>query len=309
MNKIVVVGSLNMDLVVQVPKIPKPGETVLGKDFATYPGGKGANQAVAAARLGSSVTMVGRVGRDAYGEALINNLANEGVNIDCISRDEKQATGIAMISVDSKGQNSIAVASGANFTLTKDLIRKAWEQIGDVDILIMPLETPADIVLEAAKYAKGRDVQVVLNPAPARILEKELLPLVDVLVPNEHEIFQISTKLSLEGKEVETIAREMINQGVASVVTTLGGEGVSIVDHDLEEVSLSPYPVDVIDTTAAGDAFVAALAVSLSEGRTLVDSCHFANAVGALTVTKKGAQPSLPTRIEVTNFLVRQEAK
>jgi ribokinase len=253
--------------------------------------------------------MVGRVGRDAYGEALVNNLVNEGVNIDCVSKDEKRATGIAMISVDSQGQNSIAVASGANFTLTKDLIRKAWEQIGDVDILIMPLETPADIILEAAKHAKDRNAQVVLNPAPARVLERELLSLVDVLVPNEHEIFQISNQLSLEGKEVETIAREMISQGAASVVTTLGSDGVSIVDRDVEEVRLSPYPVDVIDTTAAGDAFVAALAVSLSEGRTLVDSCHFANVVGALTVTKKGAQPSLPTRIEVANVLVHQEAK
>ena len=182
MNSIVVVGSLNMDLVVQVPEIPKPGETVLGKDFATYPGGKGANQAVAAARLGASVRMVGQVGEDPYGEALIRNLADEGVNVDCVSIDEGNATGIAMISVDSHGQNSIAVASGANFTLTKDHIHQAWEKIGDIDILIMPLETPPDTIIEAARLAKRQNAKVVLNPAPARILEEELREMDSILL-------------------------------------------------------------------------------------------------------------------------------
>lgn len=306
MSNIVVVGSLNMDLVVQVPEIPKPGETVLGNDFSTFPGGKGANQAVAAARLGASVTMIGQVGADPYGEALINNLTDEGMNVDCVFIDEQNATGVAMISVDAHGQNSIAVASGTNFTLTKDHIREAWDKIGDIDILIMPLETPPETILEAAWLAKSRNAQVVLNPAPARLLEDDLLALVDVLVPNEHEIFDISNSIN---NEIETVARTMISQGVTSVVTTLGSNGVSIVDREKDEILLSPYSVDVLDTTAAGDSFVAALAVGLAEGKSLVGACHFANAVGALTVTKTGAQPSLPTRSEVTVFLDQQEAK
>jgi ribokinase len=309
MGNIVVVGSLNMDLVVQVPEIPKPGETVLGSDFATFPGGKGANQAVAAARLGASVTMIGQVGADSYGDALINNLLKEGVNVDCVFIDEQSATGVAMISVDARGQNSIAVASGANFTLTKERIREAWEKIDEIDILIMPLETPPETILEAARLAKSRNVKVVLNPAPARPLTKELLTLVDVLVPNEYEIFQIFDSTSSTSDEIKNTARLIINQGVTAVVTTMGGNGVSIVDGENDEIRLSPYSVKVLDTTAAGDSFVAAIAVGLSEEKSLVEACQYANAVGALTVTKMGAQPSLPTFLEVLDFLEKQEVK
>jgi len=277
MTNIVVVGSLNMDLVVQVPNIPKPGETVLGNNFATYPGGKGANQAVAAARLGATVTMIGQVGADNYGESLINNLVTEGVNDDCVFSDELIATGVAMISVDANGQNSIAVASGANFTLTKEHIRSAWEKLGDIDILIMPLETPPDTILEAAKLAKKRDVQVVLNPAPARYLDGELLSQVDVLVPNEYEISQISEFYVSSNTRVEEAARTMIEQGANSVVTTLGSNGVSIVEDGENQVLLPSFAVDVLDTTAAGDAFVAALAVGIGEDKSLQEACNFAN--------------------------------
>ena len=307
MTNIVVVGSLNMDLVIQVPTIPKLGETVLGNNFATFPGGKGANQAVAAARLGASVAMVGQVGADTYGESLINSLSTEGVNIDQIFMDESTATGVAMISVDDSGQNSIVVASGANFTLTNEQIQSAWEKLGDIDILIMPLETPPDTILEAARLANRRDVQVVLNPAPARLLEEELLSLVDVLVPNEHEILQVSEYYDSVKTDVEKAARTLIGQGANAVVTTLGSNGVSIVENNKNEVLLPPFSVDVVDTTAAGDSFVAALAVGLGEGKTLYEACYFANAAGALTVTKLGAQPSLPTRTEVKEFLDRVE--
>jgi ribokinase len=307
MTNIVVVGSLNMDLVIQVPTIPKPGETVLGDNFATFPGGKGANQAVAAARLGASVAMVGQVGADTYGESLINNLSTEGVNIDHIFIDESNATGVAMISVDASGQNSIVVASGANFTLTKEHIQSAWEKIGDIDILIMPLETPPDTIFESARLANKRDVKIVLNPAPARLLDAELLSLVDVLVPNEHEILQVSEYYNSANTEVEKAARTLIDQGVNAVVTTLGSNGVSIVENSKNEVLLPPFSVDVMDTTAAGDSFVAALAVGLGEGKTLYEASYFANAAGALTVTKLGAQPSLPTRTEVKEFLDREE--
>jgi ribokinase len=312
MTKIVIVGSLNMDLVVQVPTIPKPGETVLGKDFENFPGGKGANQAVAAARLGASVTLIGQVGVDTYGESLVNNLVSEGVNVDCVFIDERNATGVAMISVDASGQNSIAVASGANFTLTKEHILSAWEKLGDIDILIMPLETPPDTILEAARLAKRQGVTVVLNPAPARFLDGKLLSQVDILVPNEHEIFQVSEyylSSNVELIEVKEAARTLIAQGVNAVVTTLGSRGVSIVENSKDEVLLPPFPVKVLDTTAAGDAFVAALAVGIGEGKTFTEACYFANAIGALTVTKKGAQPSLPTRSEVNEFLGNQEVQ
>lgn len=307
MTNIVVVGSLNMDLVIQVPTIPKPGETVLGDNFATFPGGKGANQAVAAARLGASVAMVGQVGADTYGESLINNLSTEGVNIDHIFIDESNATGVAMISVDASGQNSIVVASGANFTLTGEHIQSAWEKIGDIDILIMPLETPPDTIFESARLANKRDVKIVLNPAPARLLDAELLSLVDVLVPNEHEILQVSEYYDSANTEVEKAARTLIDQGVNAVVTTLGSKGVSIVENSKNEVLLPPFSVDVVDTTAAGDSFVAALAVGLGEGKTLYEASYFANAAGALTVTKLGAQPSLPTRTDVKEFLDHEE--
>ena len=307
MTNIVVVGSLNMDLVIQVPTIPKSGETVLGNSFSTYPGGKGANQAVAAARLGASVTIIGQVGADTYGESLITKLVTDGVNVDCIFIDESNATGVAMITVDASGQNSIAVASGANFTLTKDHIQSAWKKMGDIDILIMPLETPLDTILEAARLARKRGVKVVLNPAPARFLDVELLSQVDVLIPNEHELSQISNYYISSNSEVEEAARTMISKGVNAVVTTLGSNGVSIVDDNKNEVLLPPFTVDVLDTTAAGDSFVAALAVGLGEGKSLNEACNFANAAGALTVTKMGAQPSLPTRTEVSEFLSSQE--
>jgi ribokinase len=312
MTNIVIVGSLNMDLVVQVPTIPKPGETVLGNNFATFPGGKGANQAVAAARLGAAVTMIGQVGADTYGESLIDNLVTEGVKVDCVFSDNHNATGVAMISVDASGQNSIAVASGANFTLTKEHIRSAWEKLGDIDILIMPLETPPDTILEAARLAKRQGVTIVLNPAPARFLDAELLSQVDVLVPNEHEIFQVSEyylSSNVEVIEVEKAARTIIAQGVNAVVTTQGSKGVSIVEDSKDEVLLPSFTVDVLDTTAAGDAFVAALAVGIGEGKSLIEASYFANSAGALTVTKLGAQPSLPTRAEVNEFLGNQEAQ
>ncbi len=307
MTKIVVVGSLNMDLVVQVPNIPKPGETVLGVNFATFPGGKGANQAVAAARLGASVTMIGQVGDDTYGEMLVGNLASEGVNTETISIDENNATGVAMITVDEHGQNSIAVASGANFTLTAEDIQSAWEKIGEIDILVMPLETPIETIFKAAELARDQNVPVVLNPAPARSLDPDLLSMVDVIVPNEHEVLQIAGYVDSGNTSVEDAARTMINLGVNAVVITLGGNGVMIVDNNPGVMTIPSIKVDVLDTTAAGDSFVAALAVGLVEGKSLRDACYFANAAGAITVTRMGAQPSLPTRAELTEFLEYQE--
>ena len=307
MAKIVVVGSLNMDLVIQVPEIPKPGETMLGYNFGSFPGGKGANQAVAAARLGAAVTMIGQVGDDPYGEILVGNLASEGVNTEHISIDGNSATGVAMIAVDEQGQNSIVVASGANFSLTAEQIQSAWEKIGEIDILVMPLETPLETIFQAAKLAKVQNVRVVLNPAPARSLDPDLLSMVDILIPNEHEVLQIAGYIDNGDLTVEESARILINQGVNTVVITLGENGVMIVDEKLGVTTIPAFKVDVLDTTAAGDSFVAALAVGLVEGKSLINACSFANAAGAITVTRMGAQPSLPTRREITEFLEHQK--
>jgi ribokinase len=317
---ILVVGSLNMDLVVRMPAIPRPGETLLGGRFATFPGGKGANQAVAAARLGARVSMVGRVGGDAFGEQMLKMISSEGIDTRFIGVDAENATGVALITVDGQGQNSIAVASGANFALTEAHVRSAWDQIAEVDWLVMPLETPLETVATAARIARERGARVILNPAPAQDLPKTLLEAIDVLIPNESE-----TEL-LTGRKIDNEAHRrsagaaLLDLGVGSVVLTLGEKGALIVQGDpampepdsVEPVlksagpvfqSVPAFPVQVVDTTAAGDAFVGALATALGEGLSLSAAVRFASAAAAISVTRAGAQPSLPYRSEVDRFL------
>lgn len=304
MTHIVVVGSLNMDLVVEVPAIPLPGETVLGKNFATFPGGKGANQAVAAARLGARVSLIGRVGKDAFGNQLLASAQADGIDIAHVGRDETAATGVAMIAVDEQGQNSIAVASGANFCLTADHVREAWAELDDVDLLVMPLETPLETIETAVSLANESGATVVLNPAPARPLPTELLAGIDVLVPNEPETAQLTALPIKTEAESRDAARELLALGVGNVVLTLGSRGALVLEGKMEEFTLVPArQVEVVDTTAAGDAFVAGLAVALGEGKSLVDAARFANAVGGLAVTKQGAQPGMPTREEIEIIL------
>lgn len=307
MPHIVVVGSLNMDLVVEVPTIPRPGETVLGTNFATYPGGKGANQAVAAARLGARVTLIGRVGRDAFGDQLLASARADGIDVRHVGRDSAAATGVAMITVDQHGQNSIAVASGANFRLTADHVRKAWSELDDVGILVMPLETPLETIAEAVKLARQSGATVVLNPAPARSLPAELLATVDVLVPNEPETEQLTGRTIASMADNYEAGRQLLALGVGNVVLTMGSQGALTLAGDGSQPELVPaFQVEVIDTTAAGDAFVGGLAVGLGEGKPLAESARFANAVGALAVTKMGAQPSMPTRNELELFVRKQ---
>jgi ribokinase len=289
-----------MDLVVEVPTIPLPGETVLGKNFATFPGGKGANQAVAAARLGAQVSLIGRVGQDAFGDQLLASAQADGIDVTHVGRDETAATGVAMIAVDEQGQNSIAVASGANFCLTADHVREAWAALEEVDLLVMPLETPLETIETAVSLANESGATVVLNPAPARSLPAELLASVDVLVPNEPETAQLAALPVNTEAESHDAARELLNLGVGNVVLTLGSRGALVLDGKTENFTLVPArEVQVVDTTAAGDAFVAGLAVGLGEGKPLIEAAQFANAVGALAVTKQGAQPSMPAREEV----------
>lgn len=305
MPHIVVVGSLNMDLVVQVPVIPAPGETVLGDNFATIPGGKGANQAVAAARLGARVSLIGRVGHDSFGEQLLANAEQEGINITFVGRDETAATGVAMICVDAAGQNSIAVASGANYRLTADQVRSAWKALPEIDLLVMPLETPLETIEAAVSLANQSGTPIILNPAPAQKLPARILNGVTVLAPNETETEQLTGMAVSTVEEARSAAKELLDLGVGHVVLTLGGRGALVLDGANGQISeVAPYPVTVVDTTAAGDAFVAGLAVGLGEDRPLAEAAQFANAVGALAVTRPGAQPAMPSREEVDHLFL-----
>ncbi len=304
---IIVVGSLNMDLVVRSPRHPLPGETLLGSDFHTFPGGKGANQAVAAARVGGIVAMVGRVGSDDFGVALLQNLAANGVDTVHVRRDEEAATGVALITVAANGQNTIVVAPGANGSVVANDVAAARALFGDGDVLLLQLEIPVPAVARAVDEARKRGTRVVLNPAPAQPLDAALLKHVDVLVPNQSEL-GLLTGMAVESvEEVTSAAMALRAMGVKNVIVTLGSEGVLVLDETNTSL-LPPYAVDVVDTTAAGDAFVGAFAVALGRGATLVEAARWGNAAGALAVTKAGAQPSLPSRAELEQMLARASA-
>ncbi len=305
MPHIVVVGSLNMDLIVRVPEMPAPGETILGRDFRTVPGGKGANQAVAAARMGADVTMIGCIGNDSFGTTLVTNLEAEGINTSHVKVIPDAASGIAMITLDEAGQNSIVVASGANMSLTPDHVRAAWDSFKDVDVVVMPLEVPLTCIEEAAKLSKESGAQVVLNPAPAQPLPDELLTNIDVLVPNETETALLSGKSVDTLQQAREAAQHLLRHGIKTVVLTLGSRGGLLVNQDGHSKQFDAHAVKVVDTTAAGDAFVAALSVGIAEGDDWESAVRMANAAGALAVTKMGAQPSLPTRTEVLELLQR----
>lgn len=302
---IVVVGSLNMDLVIRTPRFPSPGETISGHDFHIIPGGKGANQAVAAARLGARVTMIGRVGDDAFGAQQLANLAQLGVDVSHVVQDPEAATGVALIAVDQSGQNCIILAPGANMRLTRADVEAAEEAVAGASVLLLQLESPLDVVEHAIRMAHGQGVTTVLNPAPARKLSPAALAQVDFLIPNESETALLT---GIEVEDVETAkqaATRLRAEGVGTVILTLGERGALLV-NDQRTVHVPGYQVEVVDTTAAGDAFVGGFAVALAEGRDLIEAVRFANAAGALAVTKLGAQPSLPTRAEVEAFLLNR---
>ena len=301
---IVVVGSLNMDLVVRMPRIPRPGETLLGGIFSTIPGGKGANQAVAAARLGAHVTMIGCVGDDSFGKEMRSTLLKEGIDTTHVLVRQEAATGVALIQVDEQGQNSIAVASGANFLLTGADVEKALQTIGDFDALVMPLETPLETIYTGARIATHKGAKVLLNPAPAQVLEKDLLQLVDVLLPNEYEIGLMAGVSIQNNATIIHSANKLMSMGVKNLIATMGSRGALLFDGKTnQKLSIPACQVQAVDTTAAGDCFVGALAIGLCEGKDLLTSAEFASAASAISVTRIGAQPSLPHRDEVDQFM------
>ena len=301
MARITVVGSLNMDLVVRTPRIPKPGETIIGKDFHTIPGGKGANQAVAAAKLGAQVSMVGRVGEDDFGRALLNNLASANINSDFVKRDPGAATGIALITVEDSGENNIVLAPGANMKLTVEDLEAAEEAIAQADVVLFQLESPLAAVEAGLKLAKKRGVTTLLNPAPAQALSERLLSYVDILAPNETETGLLTGLPVGTPAQIEEAAERLRRIGVGTVILTLGERGAFLCSAE-GNAMFPAYKVEPVDTTAAGDAFVAGFAVALAEKGSLKAAIPWGNAAGALAATKLGAQPSLPTRSEWEAF-------
>jgi ribokinase len=294
---IVIVGSINMDLVVRAPRHPQPGETILGTDFQTFPGGKGANQAVAAARLGGQVRMIGRVGDDPFGDVLLENLKKDGVDTSYVLRTAGVASGVALITVSDNGQNNIVVVPGSNAQLTPSDITNAEPAFEGASAVLLQLEIPLDTVREAIRIGKKHGAKVILNPAPAQPLDSVLLSSVDYLIPNESEL------LLLTGLQSIQIAAERLKSiGLGCLIVTLGSAGVLLLD-DNEETRIIPHPVSVVDTTAAGDAFVGAFAVALWENKETREAVTWGNAAGALSVTAAGAQPSLPTRKNLNLFM------
>jgi ribokinase len=302
--RIAVVGSLNMDLVVRSPRIPQPGETIIGSDYRNVPGGKGANQAVGAARLGAQVSMVGRLGRDAFGNEIQRNLAADAVDTSFVLQDEGMPTGVALIVVDDAGQNSIVVASGANLGLSAADVVAAATAIAAADVLLLQLESPLETVIRAAEVAHHHGVTVILNPAPARTLPTQLLATVDVLVPNESETALLTGMPVDSQDQAEGAAAALLQLGVGAVVLTLGARGALLAQGRNRQL-VSAFQVQTADTTAAGDAFVAGLAVALAEGLGLVDAVKWGNGAGALATTVLGAQPSLPSRVALELLLAR----
>jgi ribokinase len=299
--KVVVVGSSNTDMIIKMERIPRPGETIIGGDFFMAAGGKGANQAVAAARLGGEVTFVAKVGTDMFGKQAIENFKQEGINADFVVEAPENPSGVALIFVDQKGENSIAVASGANNSLADQDVTAAQGKLEESDVLLLQLETPLDTVRHAARLAAEQGVTVILNPAPARELDDELLSYITVLTPNETET-ELLTGVKVVNEESGRAAAQVLrSRGVNNVVITLGSEGSLIVTED-QAIKVPTKEIEAMDTTAAGDCFNGALACALAEGKSLEEAARFANLAGALSATKMGAQPSLPTREELQQF-------
>ncbi len=292
-----------MDLVVKAPRIPAVGETILGEDFIMTPGGKGANQAVAAAKLGAEVYFIAKLGDDVFAEQSLNNFKKEGVNTKYVIQTEEAPSGVALITVDDAGNNVIVVAPGANQMLSPEDVKRAESDIASSGALVAQLEIPLETVEFAAQLANNSGVPFILDPAPAQKLTPELLKMVDVLTPNETEA-QILTGIEVTSNRDSacTAAKKLLEYGVKSVILTMGAKGFLLANDDMMEF-VSAVKVNAVDATAAGDAFTGSLAVGLAQGWELFDAALFANQVAALSVTKMGAQSSMPAREAVEDFM------
>lgn len=297
-KKIIVIGSSNTDMVVKSPRLPKPGETILGGEFFLNPGGKGANQAVAAARAGGDVIFITRVGEDIFGKKAVSGFIKEGINTDYIFSDSSYPSGVALITVDNEGENSIVVAPGANMALTTGNIDDISHVLKEADILLMQLEIPLKVVEHAAKIAAENNVKVILNPAPGIGLPPQLFKYIHLLTPNETEAEIISGIEVKDERSGSRAAQKIHREGVNNVIITMGSKGALLCTGG--ECEMIPAPVvKAIDTTAAGDVFNGALTVALSEDKPLVEAIKFGSAAAAISVTRLGAQASAPHRDEI----------
>ncbi len=299
---IVVVGSSNTDMIIKLDRIPRPGETILGGEFVTAAGGKGANQAVAAARAGGRVSFIARVGQDVLGDQAVAGFVKDRIDVEHVVRDKGAPSGVALIFVARDGENSIAVASGANGRLSPADVKKARQVIASAAVLVMQLETPLATVQAAAETAAKAGVQVILNPAPAQPLPDELLRLVSILTPNETEA-ELLTGIKVDDEaSAGRTADRLLARGVRTVIITLGPRGAFVAAEGVRKL-IPGFPMQAVDTTAAGDVFNGALAVALAEGQALEQSVRFANAAAAISVTRLGAQPSAPKRKEIDQLV------
>lgn len=303
MKKICVIGSLNTDLVTTVENFPKSGETIFGENFKTFPGGKGANQAVALGKLGADILMAGKVDDDIYGRKYLEILKNNKVNQKGVNIEPGISSGIAIIQVSKKGENNIVVVSGANGKVDINYIDKQWDIINQADLFLFQLEIPIDTVIYVMKKLKDlMGKTVILDPAPASKLPDEIFKYIDYITPNETEIETLVQK-KIDGEEdLKEAARVLFDKGVNVVINKQGSRGAAIITRD-DYVRVPGFKVNAIDTTAAGDSFNAGFAFALSEGKSLVECVKFANAVGAISTTALGAQEAMPSNEEVTKFI------
>jgi ribokinase len=305
--RIVVVGSFMMDLVIKAERRPKRGETLIGQSFSMFVGGKGFNQALAAARLGADVTMIGRLGNDDFGRRFLNVMNEEKIDARSVSLDDAASTGIGSPVIDAQGDNSIIIVPGANMNLTPEHIRAAAESIRGADLLMMQLEIPLETVQAAAEIAAQAGVPILLNPAPARALPDQLLGLITVLTPNETEAELLTGQNVADDTSAGLAAGLLHQRGIKNVVLTLGARGAFLSDGQKSQ-RIAGYTVKVIDTTAAGDAFCAGLAVQLAGRQPIETAVTYANAVGALATTVLGTGPAMPTAAKVQEFIQNQSS-
>ena len=297
-NNILVMGSTNTDMVVKAEHFPAPGETILGGTFLMNPGGKGANQAVAASRLGGQVTFITKVGNDIFGKQALQQFRKENIRTDYAFSDLEHPSGVALITVDQHGENSIVVAPGANAALRPEDLEKAADEFARCQLLLMQLEVPLPTVVAAADHATRHGKKVILNPAPAAELPDKLLSQLFVITPNQSEA-QLLTSIRIDGQDsLQAAARQLLDKGVANVIITLGAEG-AFMANDAQYTYIASQSVKAVDTTAAGDVFNGALAVALSEDMPMEEAVAFANRAAAISVTRMGAQSSIPTRQEI----------
>ncbi|MCB0193271.1 MAG: ribokinase [Anaerolineae bacterium] len=299
---VLVFGSINMDLVIRTPRIPAPGETIIGHEFFTAGGGKGANQAVAAARLAAPTKMIGRVGGDSFGVDMIRLLAESNVDVDSIFVDENVATGVAIIAVDDAAQNNIIIASGANSRVDQTDLDRLKQHLPHAKILLLQLEIPLDMIVAAAQLARQHNVTVILDPAPTQPLPAEFYPLIDIITPNEIEAGQLCNSVIKTKEDAFGAAQQLLGRGVRQAIIKMGAAGMVYASQEKADF-IPAFQVTAVDTVAAGDSFNGGLATALFEGLPLPEAIRWGAAAGALSATKSGAQPSMAYRPEFDAFL------